>query len=127
MMRTARSAWPRSRSSPSTPKTRALIALKASRLLLRAVVQQLLMGLTTTQLDTLATVEQYRNAPTTRRIADRLETPAAHTAYYDWARTYRILRRLQSLGLIEHDDRRPMHWTVTKAGYDVLLEPVEAA
>lgn len=83
------------------------------------------MSLTANQLDVLATVEQYVDAPTTRRVADRLETPKAQSRLWGYDRTYSILKRLEARGLVVRDDRRPAHWKVTPAGYEILLAPGE--
>lgn len=82
-------------------------------------------ALTANQLEVLATVEQYVDAPTARRVADRLETPGAYTRHWGYDRTYAVLKRMEKRGFVARDKRRPAHWSVTSAGYEVLLAPGE--
>lgn len=82
--------------------------------------------LTDAQVELLVALEAYVEAPTTRRLADKLETPAAGREYWGYDRTHSMLKRLSKRGLVEHDSRRPMHWSVTQAGRDAIAEHYRA-
>lgn len=84
------------------------------------------MTLTASQRDVLATVEAYREPPSTRRVADKLQAPGYRKERWTDSRVRGILRRLEARGLVERVAVWPARWKVTPAGYAVLTSPGEA-
>ncbi len=77
--------------------------------------------LTKAQAQLLEALAEYTDAPTTRRLADKLESPAARREYWGYDRTHAVLKRLARRGLVVvRDARRPQHWHVTAEGRDAL-------
>lgn len=66
----------------------------------------------------LTTLAEYTEAPTTRRLADKLHTTP--TSWWNYDVVQSKLVRLEKRGLVQRDKRRPAHWVVTPAGKNVL-------
>lgn len=78
------------------------------------------MTLTDKQRIVLTVLAEYVEAPTTRRLADRLESPAARREYWSYDKAHAALKRLEKRDLVARDSRRPVRWTITSVGRAAL-------
>lgn len=78
------------------------------------------MTLTDNQRTVLTAISGFTDAPTTRELSDKLETPEAYSRLWGYDRVHSILTRLEKRSLVYRDTRKPAHWSLTQPGREAI-------